>query len=404
MAPAHGGLLKGTQPVERSETRILTTHAGSLPRPAGLTRLYALRVRGTPVDPAELAAAGRTAVHAVVPRQIEAGIDVLNNGEQQRESFVLYMRHRLSGLGGTGQRKVAADLDAYPAFQQAQREQAALRFAVSNRDHLPKAIGEVRHLDPALVDAECADFADALAPHAGRYREPFHTAPSPGIIATIVNNEHYDGLESYLAALGAALQVEYEAIVRHGFLLQIDAPDLAMERHMAYRDRPLADFLAFVELVVAAINRALVNVPRDRVRLHVCWGNYEGPHDRDVPLADVLPILRRARVGGLVLPFGNARHGHEYRVFERQPLDPDQVLVAGVIDTLTNVIEHPEVVADRIERVAAAVGDPRRVLAGTDCGFDTSAGNSRVAPDVAWAKLAALRDGARLASARLFRA
>jgi 5-methyltetrahydropteroyltriglutamate--homocysteine methyltransferase len=312
------------------------------------------------------------------------------------------MRHRLSGLGGTGQRLGAADLDDYPAFKRAQQEQAALRFSVSNREHLPKAIGEVRYLDPALVDGECADFAAALAEHAGRYREPFHTAPSPGIIATIVNNEHYDSLEAYLAALGTALRVEYEAIVRRGFLLQIDAPDLAMERHMAYRHRPLPDFLAFVELVVVAINRALVDVPRDRVRLHVCWGNYEGPHDQDVPLADVLPILMRANVGGFVLPFANARHAHEYRVFERMPLQPDQILVAGVIDTLSNVVEHPEVIADRIERVAAVVGDPRRVMAGTDCGFDTSAGNSRVAEDVAWAKLAALREGARLASGRLF--
>ena len=228
------------------------------------------------------------------------------------------------------------------------------------------------------------------------------TAPSPGIVATIIHNEHYDSLRSYLAALGAALRIEYEAIVRHGFVLQLDCPDLAMERHIAYRHRPLSEFLGFVELVVEAIDAALANVPRDRVRLHVCWGNYEGPHDEDVPLADVLPILRRLRVGGFVLPFGNARHAHEYRCFEKLPLAGDQVLVAGVIDTLTNVVEHPEVIADRLERVAAAVGDPRRVLAGTDCGLETSAGNSRVADDVAWGKLAALVEGARIASRRLF--
>jgi 5-methyltetrahydropteroyltriglutamate--homocysteine methyltransferase len=175
-----------------------------------------------------------------------------------------------------------------------------------------------------------------------------------------------------------------------------------MERHIAYRHRPLAEFLRFVEMVAEALNAALVNVPRDRVRLHVCWGNYEGPHDEDVPLADILPILRRIDVGGFVLPFGNARHGHEYRCFEKTPLADDQVLVAGVIDTLTNVVEHPEVIADRLERVAAAVGDPRRVLAGTDCGLETSAGNSRVAEDVAWGKLAALSEGARIASRRIF--
>jgi 5-methyltetrahydropteroyltriglutamate--homocysteine methyltransferase len=349
-----------------------------------------------------MGATGQDAVRRIVPRQIEAGVDVLNDGEQQRESFVLYLRHRLSGLGGSGQRLVPADLDDYPTFKRAQQEQAALKLSVSNREYLPKAVGEVRYLDRSLIARECDDFAAALESSAGRYAEAFLTAPSPGIVATIVNNEHYDSLESYLAAIGAALRIEYEAIVGHGFLLQIDAPDLAMERHVAYRHRPLSEFRDFVERVVASINAALVDVPRDRVRLHVCWGNYEGPHDRDVPLEDVLPAIRRANVGGFVLPFGNARHAHEYRVFEKMPLDPDQVLVAGVVDTLSNVVEHPRVIADRLERVAAVVGDPRRVLAGTDCGFDTSAGNSRIAEDVAWGKLAALRAGARLASERLF--
>jgi 5-methyltetrahydropteroyltriglutamate--homocysteine methyltransferase len=339
-----------------------------------------------------------------VREQLETGIDVINNGEQQRESFVLYLRHRLSGLGGAGQRLVPADLDAYPALKRAQEAQAATRLSVTNRDHLPKAIGEIRYLDPGLVNGECADFAAALKENEGRYAEAFVTAASPGIVATIVNNEHYDSLEAYLAALGAALRTEYEAIVEHGFVLQLDCPDLAMERHIAFRDRPLSDFLEFVELVVASINRALENVPRERVRLHVCWGNYEGPHDQDVALEDVLPVIRQAKVGGFVLPFGNARHAHEYRVFRRAPLDDDQILVAGVVDTLSNVIEHPRVVADRLKRIAAAIGDPRRVLAGTDCGFDTSAGNSRVAADVAWGKLAALCEGARIASRQLFRA
>ncbi len=389
--------------MKRSETRILTTHTGSLPRPADLTRLYALRVRGEPVDEAEIEAAGREAVRWIVPKQIDAGIDVVNNGEQQRESFVLYLRHRLSGFGGEGERLVPADLDNYPAFKTAQQEQAAAKLSVSNREFIPKAIGEVRYLDESLINGECDEFAAALNANKDRLVEAFFTAPSPGIVATIVNNEHYDSLESYLAALSEALQVEYEAIVEHGFVLQVDCPDLAMERHVAYRHRPLSDFLEFVEMVVESINRALRNVPRDRVRLHVCWGNYEGPHDQDVSLEDVLPIIRRAKVGGFVMPFANGRHAHEYRVFEKMPLDEDQILVAGVIDTLTNVVEHPEVIADRIENVATVIGDPRRVLAGTDCGFDTSAGNSRVAEDVAWGKLAALSEGARIASERLFR-
>ena len=228
------------------------------------------------------------------------------------------------------------------------------------------------------------------------------SAPSPGIVAAAIFNEHYDSLESYLDALSRALQVEYEAIVNAGFILQIDAPDLALERHITYKERPTSDFVGFVEQVVAAINKALVNIPRDRVRLHVCWGNSESPHDCDVPLEDILPTLQQANVGGFVLPFANPRHAHEFRHFKTMPLKDDQILVAGVIDTLTNFVEHPEVVADRIERVAAAIGDSSRVLAGTDCGFDTSAGAGRVAEDVVWAKLRSLRDGARIASKRLF--
>jgi 5-methyltetrahydropteroyltriglutamate--homocysteine methyltransferase len=201
--------------------------------------------------------------------------------------------------------------------------------------------------------------------------------------------------------LGHALQVEYEAIVRHGYVLQIDAPDLALERHVTYQDRPLSDFLAFAERVVDTINAALSNIPRDRVRMHVCWGNYEGPHDCDVDLQDILPVIQRARVGGFVLPFANPRHAHEHRCLSDLRLSDDQVVVAGVIDPLTNFVEHPEVIADRIEQVARSVGDPTRVLAGTDCGFDTSAGRGRVATDVVWAKLRALAEGARIASGRL---
>ena len=234
------------------------------------------------------------------------------------------------------------------------------------------------------------------------FAEPFMCAPSPGIVALACKNEHYDTLDAYLAALGRALQVEYEAIVKHGYLLQIDAPDLALERHITYKDQPVSAFQEFVEKTIATINTALANVPRDRVRLHVCWGNSESPHDRDVPLEDILPILQKAKVGGFVLPFANPRHAHEFKLFKKMPLEDDQILVAGVIDSLTNFVEHPEVVADRIERVAAVVGDPTRVQAGTDCGFDTSAGWGRVAGDVVWAKLKSLRDGARLASSRLF--
>lgn len=387
--------------MQRSDTRILTTHTGSLPRPRALTRLYARRVRGEPVDEGEIEQAGRAALAAIVPQQIACGLDVINNGEQQRESFVLYLRHRLSGLGDESARPTWQDLKAYPEYQAALSE-AAPAEAVTHTSHLPAAIGEIRHQDPTAVEAECDDFAAVLAGQAGRFAEAFMTAPSPGIIGSIVENRFYDTEDAYLEALGQALAVEYRAIVAHGFLLQLDCPDLALERHGSYQDRPLSDFLGFCERVVATINDALAGIPRDRVRLHVCWGNYEGPHDADVPLAEILPVILKARVGGFVLPFANPRHAHEMGVFSRTPLAEDQVLVAGVIDTTTNFVEHPELVAERIERVAQVVGDPRRVMAGTDCGFDTSAGRGRVAGDVAWAKIRAMAEGARIASGRLF--
>jgi len=388
--------------MQRSTTRILTTHTGSLPRPRELTRLYALRARGQAADAKEIDRAGREAVRAVVRKQQAVGIDVGNNGEQPRDSFFLYLKSRLSGLGGSWERPARADVERYPDFKRMWTEQHAAKTQVSALGGLPKAIGEVRYLDDRAIVAECRDFQAVLANNPGAFVEPFMSAPSPGILATAVRNEHYDTMASYLAALGRALQVEYEAIVANGLLLQVDAPDLALERHITWKDKPTSEFVAFVEQVVATINRALVNVPRDRVRLHVCWGNSESPHDADVPLEDILPALQQANVGGFVLPFANPRHAHEFKCFARHPLKDDQVLVAGVIDSLTNFVEHPEVVADRLERVAAVVGDPTRVLAGTDCGFDTSAGWGRVAEDVVWAKLTSLRDGARLASERLF--
>jgi 5-methyltetrahydropteroyltriglutamate--homocysteine methyltransferase len=389
--------------MKHSETRILTTHTGSLPRPRELTRLYALRSSGGVVDDGEIERAGRDAVQAVVRKQREVGIDIGNNGEQQRDSFFLYLKARLSGLGGSWERPSRADIDRYPEFKRMWTEQHASKTQVSALGGLPKAIGEIRYLDGRAINDECSYFNAVLRNNPGVFIEPFMSVPSPGIVATAVRNEHYDTFADYLAALGKVLSVEYEAVVKHGLLLQIDAPDLALERHITYKDQPVSVFVKFVEQVIATINDALENVPRDRVRLHVCWGNSESPHDCDVPLEDILPALQQANVGGFVLPFANPRHAHEFRCFENHPLAKDQVLVAGVIDSLTNFVEHPQVVADRIERVAEVIGDPSRVLAGTDCGFDTSAGWGRVAEDVVWAKLKSLRDGALLASKRLFR-
>ncbi len=387
--------------MRRSLDRILTTHTGSLPRPAGLTQLYARRERGEPVDAAELAAAGREALRAVVAKQLGAGVDIGNDGEQQREGFFLHVRRRMSGFGGSWKRWPRADIERYPAFKRVFETRLAGKEAVGNFAP-PKAIGEVRYLDDGFIRAECADFRAVLDDLGGGFVEPFLTAPSPGIVASAILNEHYATEEAYLDALAAALRIEYETIAGQGFLLQLDCPDLALERHVSYQDRPLADFIAFIERVVAAINKALVNLPREQVRMHVCWGNYEAPHDCDVPLAEILPVLRQAKVGAFVLPFANPRHAHEVRLLRDFALADDRLIVAGVIDTLTNFVEHPEVVAERIERVAQAVGDPSRVIAGTDCGFDTSAGMGRVAEDVVWAKLASLAEGARIASGRLF--
>lgn len=386
--------------MQSSNKRILTTHSGSLPRPAALTELYARRAQGERVDEQRLARLAVEATNRVVARQVQAGIDIGNNGEQQREGFFLYVQRRMSGFGGSWERPTLQDVARYPDFQRQRQALATGRAAVSNF-HPPQAIGEVRYLDTGALHDECETFQAAMNAASGSFVEAFMTAPSPGIVASAMQNAHYANDDDYLTALAEALRIEYETIVAHGFLLQLDCPDLALERHVTYQDRPLGDFVAFAERIVAAINAALVNVPAERVRLHVCWGNYEGPHDCDVPLEAILPVLLQAKVGALVLPFANPRHGHEYRCLEKQRLADHQLLVAGVIDTLTNFVEHPQVVADRIERVARAVGDASRVIAGTDCGFDTSAGMGRVAEDVVWAKLRSLGEGARLASERL---
>ena len=388
--------------MRRSSERILTTHAGSLPRPENLTGLFVRRARGESIDADTIAAAGLAAVKAIVPRQAEAGVDIGNNGEQQHDSFFLYLKDRLTGLGGNWQRPSRADVERYPEFKKRWIQQTSSAARVSPNEGLPTTVGEVRYIDAAAIEKECRDFAGVLKEHPNVFVEGFMNAPSPGIVAAAIKNQYYDSGLKYLEALGDALRIEYETIVRSGFVLQIDAPDLALERHISYKDEPLSKFLEFVEQVVAVINRALEGIPSDRVRLHVCWGNSESPHDSDVPLENILPIIGQANVGALYLPFAGPRHAHEFRCFEKFPLKSGQILVAGVIDPLTNIIEHPEVVSDRIERIVAVIGDASAVLAANDCGFDTSAGWGRVAPDVVWAKLRTLRDGARLASARLF--
>jgi 5-methyltetrahydropteroyltriglutamate--homocysteine methyltransferase len=383
--------------------RILTTHTGSLPRPRALTRLHAQRSKGQQVDAAELAAASQQAVRAIVPKQLTAGIDIPNDGEQGRESFVLYLRDRLTGLGGESRRPPFADIEAYPEFKQALLDSLSGKETASVTGNLPATTAPLSYIGQAAMAAELAEFRTALDAAGKPAAEAFMAAPSPGIVAAVVQNQHYDTEEAYLAALAAALREEYAAILAAGFTLQIDCPDLALERHGAWQDKPLSDFLGFCERVVTAINRAIAGLPKDRIRLHVCWGNYEAPHDSDVPFEAIWPVIRQLKVGAFVLPFANPRHAHEHRVFRKAPLADDQKLVAGVIDTTTNFIEHPEVVAERLERIAESLGDARRLMAGTDCGFDTSAGRGRVAGDVVWAKLKSMAEGARLASDRLLK-
>jgi 5-methyltetrahydropteroyltriglutamate--homocysteine methyltransferase len=377
-----------------SEGRIVTTHAGSLPRPAALAALHGRRSRGEPVDDDELQQTIADATAATIQAQIDAGIDIGNDGEQARESFFTYVQHRMTGFGGTSHRSLMRDLSEHPDFldlalPRRQRTQVNLLSA-------PAAVGDVTYRDRSELDAECALVADAP------FAQTFMTAASPGIVAAAMENRFYDSRADYVRAVAAALRTEYRTIVDRGLLLQIDAPDLALERHTLFADQPLDEFLAWVELVVGAINDALDGIDPGDVRLHVCWGNYEGPHTHDVAFEAIQPLFYQARVGALVVSMANARHAHEYHCFERLPLPDGMVLVAGVIDTTSNYVEHPEVVADRLLRVTDAVGDPARVIAGTDCGFDTSAGIGDVAPSLVWEKLRALRAGADLASARLW--
>ncbi len=381
--------------------RIRTTHAGSLPRPTELVSLLARRFAGERIDPAELTARTKQATTEVVRRQCALGIDEVNNGEVGRESFFTYVQHRMSGFSGQSQRAPMRDIVKYPHFLSFLQRTA---FAGDNVSLLqpPQATGPIAYTDSSAIDAECDELAGALRALGRDNSDAFVSAPSPGIIVAAMENRHYPDLDAYLDAVSAALAVEYRAILQHGYQLQVDAPDLAMERHTYFADQPLSAFVAFVERVGDAINQALRDVPRERIRLHVCWGNYEGPHDEDVPLADIWHALKRIDAGRVLLSMANPRHAHEHHLFEEHGFPADTTLVAGVIDTTTNYIEHPDAVADRLMSIANSLDDPRRLMAGTDCGFETSAGYSSVVDEIAWQKLASMVEGARRASHMLF--
>ncbi|MCW5690338.1 MAG: cobalamin-independent methionine synthase II family protein [Pseudolabrys sp.] len=379
-----------------SRDRILTTHVGSLPRNDKLSDLLVRQEQGQPYDAAEMAAELDKAVAHVVGKQAEAGIDIGNDGEQQRVGFQTYVPQRMSGFAGVSNRRRGKEFEDFPELVASLMR----RFPhTSKQQNAPECQGELKYLDVKPINDELARFKRIAS---GKFAETFMTAPSPGIISSTMLNAHYDTHDAYLAALAREMRHEYLAIHKAGLLLQIDAPDLAMDRTMLYRDLDDAAFVKRVEAHVAAINAGIDGIPADRVRLHVCYGNWEGPHIYDVPLEKILPALYQAKVGALTIEFANPRHGHEYAAFRKHPLPKHMLLLPGVIETTSNFVEHPEVVARRIEDAVAAVGDRERVIASTDCGFGTFTNREWVIEPAVWLKLKALRDGADIASNRLW--
>jgi 5-methyltetrahydropteroyltriglutamate--homocysteine methyltransferase len=379
-----------------SHDRILTTHVGSLPRNDVITELLIKREAGEKIDPKTMVDELDRAVAEVVTKQAESGIDIGNDGEQQRVAFQTYMAARMSGFGGESKRRVGKDFVEHPDLVQTFTRRFVHRAKISNA---PQAIADVKYTDMGPIKDEIARFKK----HAGaKFAETFMTAPSPGIVATTLMNAHYDSHEAYVNALATELRKEYMAIHEAGILLQVDAPDLAMERVMNFQDETDEGFVKICEMHLAAINKACEGIPRDRWRLHICWGNWEGPHVYDIALSKVLPVFYQAKAGALSIEFANPRHQHEYAAFKKHPFPRDMILIPGVIESTSNFVEHPEVVAGRIEQAVAAVGDRERVIASTDCGFGTFAGREWVAASIVWPKLKTMREGADLASQRLW--
>ena len=379
-----------------SRDRILTTHVGSLPRNEKLSDLLMAQDEGKPVDAKAMAEEKDRAVRHVVQAQMDAGIDIGNDGEQQRVAFQTYMAARMSGYGGESKRRVGKDFVEHPDLVATFGRRFVHRAKISNA---PQAIADVKYTDTGPIKDEIARFRKYAS---NAFAEQFMTAPSPGIVATTLMNAHYDSHEAYLNALAKEIRKEYVAIHEAGLILQVDAPDLAMERVMNFQDETDEGFVKIAEMHLAAINKACEGIPADRWRLHICWGNWEGPHVYDIALAKVLPVFYQATAGALSIEFANPRHQHEYAAFKAHPFPADKILIPGVIESTSNFVEHPEVVARRIEEAVAAIGDRERVIASTDCGFGTFAGREWVAASIVWPKLKTMRDGADLASARLW--
>ena len=374
--------------------RILTTHVGSLPRSKVVTDAVFAKENGEPGDEAAFQETITSAVRQVVGRQVGAGVDAVSDGEMSKISYATYIKDRMTGFAGDSPRRPPADLEEFPGFLERQA-----RSGGTPSYQRPRCIGEINVKDQELLHRDITNFKSALAAH--KREEGFLTAASPGVIALFQPNEYYPDHASYLLALADAMAVEYEAVVASGCILQLDAPDLGLGRHMMFKDESDEEYVRLASLHVEVLNHAVRNIPAERMRLHICWGNYEGPHHRDAPMEMVLPIALRAKPQALLFEAANPRHAHEWQVFQQHSIPEDKILVPGVIDSTTNFIEHPMLVAERICRFAAIVGR-ERVIAGTDCGFSTFAGFGAVDEDIVYAKLAALAEGAGIASDRLW--
>lgn len=374
--------------------RILTTHVGSLPRSEAVTDGVFAIERGESIDLAEHRRVVRAAVDDVVARQVGVGIDLVSDGEMSKLSYATYIKDRISGFEGDSPRRAPADLEEHPSFLERQA-----RTGGTPTYSRPQCVSEITVTDTEPCRRDIANLSAATEAH--RPTGAFMNAASPGVIALFQPNVHYPDHESYLHALAEAMRPEYEAIVAAGFQLQLDSPDLGLGRHMMFKGRPDEEYERLARLHVEALNHAVRNIPGERMRLHVCWGNYEGPHTHDAPMSQVLPIALGARPRTLLFEAANPRHAHEWTTFAEADLPDDLVLAPGVIDTTTHFVEHPELVAQRIEQFARIVGR-ERVIAGTDCGFSTFAGYAGIDPEIAYLKLGALAEGAALASSRLW--
>ena len=378
--------------MQTSTDRILTTHVGSLPRSAAVTEVVFAQEKGE--SPAGAGDVIRAAVADIVERQVAAGVDIVSDGEMSKISYATYIKDRITGFDGDSPRQPPSDLEEFPSFLQRQASSGG-----TPTYRRPCCVGEIAVKDMGPVNEDIRNMQAAM--DAAPPVEGFMNAASPGVIALFQPNKHYSDHERYLFALADAMAAEYRAIVDAGLVLQLDSPDLGLGRHMLFKGKPDSDYAAQAALHVRALNHALDGIPKDRVRLHVCWGNYEGPHHHDAPMELVLPIALQADVGALLFESSNPRHAHEWEVFANTDLPDDLVLIPGVLDSTTNFIEHPKLVAERICRFADIVGR-ERVIAGTDCGFSTFAGFGAVDENIVFAKLKSMAEGAALASERLW--